>query len=180
MCGQQIWGLCQRSDSLNLVKRLSHRSMATPSQVNVLAQGHKITPFKRPQSTMTRILPLVEGQWSSPWSNEQKVLLFLLLLLLDKPGLMVISWFWTVGMFHNLAHSSLQKFVVLATSSVVILSCTFLILQGVQLFYDDGTSWPHLIVILDLWECSSSLCEILSSFHQLLQSSNLPGHFSGL
>ena len=29
--------------------------MAAPSQVSVLAQGHKITPFKRPRSTMTRI-----------------------------------------------------------------------------------------------------------------------------
>ena len=43
------------SGSPNLLKRLSHKSMAAPFQVNALAQGHKITPFERPQSTMTRI-----------------------------------------------------------------------------------------------------------------------------
>ena len=29
--------------------------MVAPSQASVFAQGHKITPFKRPQSTTTRI-----------------------------------------------------------------------------------------------------------------------------
>ena len=43
------------SGSPNLLKRLSRRSMAAPSQVSVLAQGHKITPLERPQSTTTRI-----------------------------------------------------------------------------------------------------------------------------
>ena len=54
---QQIWGLCQRSFCLavQILKRLSCKSMAAPSQVDILAQGHKITPFKRSQSTMTRI-----------------------------------------------------------------------------------------------------------------------------
>ena len=43
------------SGSPNLLKRLSRRSMAAPTQVSVFAQGHKITPFERPQSTTTRI-----------------------------------------------------------------------------------------------------------------------------
>ena len=43
------------SGNPNLLKRLLRKSMAVPSQVIVLAQGHKITPFERPQSTMTSI-----------------------------------------------------------------------------------------------------------------------------
>jgi hypothetical protein len=43
------------SGSPNLLKRLSHRSVAVPSHVIVFAQGHKITPFERPWSTTTRI-----------------------------------------------------------------------------------------------------------------------------
>ena len=43
------------SGSPNLLKRLSRKSTAVPFQVIVLAQGHKITPFERPRSTMTRI-----------------------------------------------------------------------------------------------------------------------------
>ena len=43
------------SGSPNLLKRLLHKSTAVPSQVIVLAQGHKITPFERPWSTTTRI-----------------------------------------------------------------------------------------------------------------------------
>ena len=43
------------SGNPNLLKRLSRKSIAVPSQVNVLAQGHKIIPFERPRSTTTRI-----------------------------------------------------------------------------------------------------------------------------
>jgi hypothetical protein len=43
------------SSSPNLLKRLSRRSVALPSHVIVFIQGHKITPFERPRSTMTRI-----------------------------------------------------------------------------------------------------------------------------
>ena len=43
------------SGSPNLLKRLSCRSMAVPSQASVFTQGHKITSFERPRSTMTRI-----------------------------------------------------------------------------------------------------------------------------
>jgi hypothetical protein len=43
------------SGNPNLLKRLSRKSVTVPSHVIVFAQGHKITPFKRPQSTTTRI-----------------------------------------------------------------------------------------------------------------------------
>ena len=74
-----------------------------------------------------------------------KGLVVLLLLLLDKLGLMVISWIWIVGMFHSLVCNSSQTFKVLATNSAVVSSCTFPILQDVQLFCDHGTFWSHLI-----------------------------------
>ena len=44
-----------RSGRPNRLYKLFLRSSAVPSQVNVLEQGHKITPFKRPRSTTTRI-----------------------------------------------------------------------------------------------------------------------------
>jgi hypothetical protein len=37
------------SGSLNLLKRLSRKSVAVPSHVIVFVQGHKITPFGLPQ-----------------------------------------------------------------------------------------------------------------------------------
>jgi hypothetical protein len=43
------------SGNPNILKRLSHRSITVPSYVIVFAQGHKITPFEKPWSTMTRI-----------------------------------------------------------------------------------------------------------------------------
>jgi hypothetical protein len=43
------------SGSPNLLKRLLHRSVTVPFHVIVFAQGHKITPFKRPRSTTARI-----------------------------------------------------------------------------------------------------------------------------
>jgi hypothetical protein len=43
------------SGNPNLLKKLSHKSVAVFSHVIVFAQGHKITPFKRLQSTTTRI-----------------------------------------------------------------------------------------------------------------------------
>jgi hypothetical protein len=43
------------SGSPNLLKRLSHKSVAVPSHVIVFVQGHKIIPFERPWSTKTRI-----------------------------------------------------------------------------------------------------------------------------
>ena len=56
-CAANHGSLSERilSGSPNLLKRLSCKSVAAPSQVNVLAQGHKITPFERPWSTTTRI-----------------------------------------------------------------------------------------------------------------------------
>ena len=116
-------------------------------------KGTKLPPLKGlslPRPGCSCILPLVACWWSGPCNNGQKVLLFLLLLLLDKLGSTVISWFWTVGMFCSLVHNFLQTFRVLATNSVVILSCRFPIPQGVLPFCGHGTSWPHLIVIPDL------------------------------
>ena len=77
----------------NLLKRLSHRSMVAPSQVNVLAQGHKITPFERPWSTMTRIelYPSTGGRsvirYMEQWA---KGLVVFAPSITDKPGSMAI------------------------------------------------------------------------------------------
>ena len=40
---------------INLLNKLSRRSLAMPSQVMVFAQGDKITPLLRPWSTTTKI-----------------------------------------------------------------------------------------------------------------------------
>ena len=65
------------SGSPNCLYRLSSRSCAAPSAVNVFVQGIKITPFERPWSTMTKIKskPSTGGrsvirsieQWAKGW-----------------------------------------------------------------------------------------------------------------